>query len=88
MDNVRWKELIVAAKPEIRRSAADMLIRGILAGVFLGFANIARFLCEFPGPATDRRIDSLPGWLRHARASRIRACTGNFALTICLRANF
>jgi formate/nitrite transporter FocA (FNT family) len=61
MDNVRWKELIVAAKPEIRRSAADMLIRGILAGVFLGFANIARFLCEFPGPAADRRIDSLPG---------------------------
>jgi formate transporter len=84
MDNVSPKELmqevITAAKRKSELSAGDMLIRGILAGAFLGFATSLAFVVNSQGlPAIVGSILFPVGFVMLVLLG-FELATGNFAL--------
>ena len=73
-------DAVKAAEKKAGLSIGDLLIRGALAGVFLGFATSLAFTSVTQGSAGYRGRDYIPRRLRHAGASRAGTGDGELRL--------
>lgn len=61
------QETVTLAKTKSQLTIGSMMIRGILAGAFLGFATSLAFIMKLARPASYCGSDSLSRGIRHAR---------------------